>query len=132
MKQPWQLLPANLLPIYCTWEQERRYRAPIRRFKKLSPFDALENYTPLYTEKQVLAFGKYAVDKYAANDASAPATPIDRLRHAAKQFELALNEIGTVNGVSVDLINIRKMEDKEDRYAYVVRIEHTTTEQVYP
>lgn len=59
-------------------------------------------------------------------------TPIQRLRLASKEFEQALNAVATVNHVSVDLINIRKMEDREDRYAYVVRIENTTTEQVYP
>lgn len=59
-------------------------------------------------------------------------TPIQRLKRAAREFELALNEVATVNRVNVDLINIRKMEDREARYAYVVRIENTTTEQVYP
>ncbi len=59
-------------------------------------------------------------------------TSSQRLKRAAREFERALNEVGTVNGVSVDLIDIRKMEDRENRYAYAIRIENTITEQVYP
>jgi len=59
-------------------------------------------------------------------------TPMQRLRRAAREFEQALNEVGNLNDVSVNAIDVTCVGDWEHRFTYWVCIQQTTTNRVYP